>query len=133
MEWRQTVTKFLLIGLGGFVGAVSRYAVGGVVQNVSKSIAFPYGTIAVNVIGCFLIGSLAYLAETRSLFSANTRMFLFIGVLGAFTTFSTFANETLELLRGNNQGLALLNIAAHFLLCISAVVAGRYASLLIWR
>jgi CrcB protein len=127
------LTKFLLIGLGGFVGAVSRYAVGGVVQTVSKSIAFPYGTIAVNVIGCFLLGGLAYLTETRSLFSANTRMFLFIGVLGAFTTFSTFANETVELIRDNNQGLALLNITAHFLVCIGAVVAGRYASILIWR
>jgi CrcB protein len=127
------VTKLLLIGLGGFVGAVSRYAVGGVVQNISSSIAFPYGTIVVNVIGCFLIGSLAYLADTRSLFSAGTRMFLFIGVLGAFTTFSTFANETLELLRDDKQGLALLNIVLHFMLCIGAVVVGRYASWLIWR
>ncbi len=127
------MTKLLLIGLGGFVGAVLRYAVGGGVQNLSKSIAFPYGTIAVNVIGCFLIGGLAYLADTRSLFSANTRMFLFIGVLGAFTTFSTFANETLELIRGSNQGLAVLNIVLHFLLCISAVVVGRYATSLIWR
>ena len=127
------MTKLLLIGLGGFVGAVSRYAVGGVVQNISKSIAFPYGTIAVNVVGCFLIGGLAYLAEFRSLFSANTRLFLFIGVLGAFTTFSTFANETLELMRGNYRGMALVNIAAHFLLCIGAVIVGRYASSLIWR
>lgn len=127
------MTKLLLIGMGGFVGAVSRYVVGGVVQNISRSIAFPYGTIAVNVVGCFLLGSLAYLAETRSLFSANTRLFLFIGVLGAFTTFSTFANETLELIRDNNRGLALLNIVFHFLLCIGAVVVGRYTSSLIWR
>ena len=127
------MTKLLLIGLGGFLGAVSRYAVGGVVQNISKSIAFPYGTIAVNVVGCFLIGSLAYLAEVRSLFSANTRLFLFIGVLGAFTTFSTFANETLELMRDNNRGMALMNIVLHFLLCIAAVIVGRYASSLMWR
>ena len=127
------MTKLFLIGLGGFVGAVSRYAVGGVVQNLTKSIAFPYGTIAVNVIGCFLIGSLAYMAEVRSLFSANTRMFLFIGLLGAFTTFSTFANETLELISDNKQGFALLNIVLHFLFCMAAVVVGRYASSLIWR
>ena len=127
------MTKLMLIGLGGFVGAISRYAVGGVVQNLTRSIAFPYGTIAVNVIGCFLIGGLAYMAEVRSLFTANTRLFLFIGVLGAFTTFSTFANETLELLRVNKQGLALLNVVLHFLLCIFAVIAGRYASALIWR
>ena len=127
------MTKLLLIGLGGFVGAVSRYVVGGMVQNLTRSIAFPHGTLAVNVIGCFLIGSLAYLAETRSLFSANTRMFLFIGILGAFTTFSTFANETLELIRGNNHGFAMVNIAAHFLLCIGAVVAGRFAVSLVWR
>jgi CrcB protein len=119
--------------MGGFVGAVLRYAVGGGVQSLTRSISFPHGTIAVNVIGCFLIGGLAYLADTRSLFSANTRIFLFIGVLGAFTTFSTFANETLELIRGNNHGFALLNIAMHFLLCISAVVVGRYATSLVWR
>ena len=90
------MTKILLIGMGGFVGAVLRYAVGGGVQTLTRSISFPHGTMAVNVIGCFLIGGLTYLAETRSLFSANTRMFLFIGVLGAFTTFSTFAISYLQ-------------------------------------
>ena len=127
------MTKYLLIGMGGFIGAVSRYALGGLVHQLSRGIAFPHGTIAVNVLGCFLIGGLAYLADTRSLFSAHTRMFLFIGVLGAFTTFSTFANETLELMRDNNQGLALLNIVLHFMLCLSAVIVGRYAVSLIWR
>ncbi len=127
------MTKFLLIGLGGFVGAILRYAVGGGVQNLTRSISFPHGTMAVNIIGCFLIGALAYLAETRSLFSANTRMFLFIGVLGAFTTFSTFAYETLELIRDNNHGYAMLNVVLHFLLCIGAVIVGRYAVSLIWR
>ena len=127
------MTKLLLIGLGGFIGAVSRYAVGGAVQNLTRSISFPHGTLAVNVIGCLLIGALAHMAEARSLFSANTRMFLFIGVLGAFTTFSTFANETLELMRADKQGLALLNVVLHFLLCIAAVLVGRFASALMWR
>ena len=91
--------KLLLIGTGGFIGSILRYLVSGSVQAASQSIAFPYGTLAVNVIGCFLIGFLSELAETRSLFSPDTRAFLIVGILGGFTTFSAFGNETMNLIR----------------------------------
>ncbi len=82
--------KLLLAGIGGFIGSSLRYAVSGHIQLWSKSIAFPYGTLAVNLIGCFAIGFLSQLAESRGMFTAETRTLIFIGVLGGFTTFSAF-------------------------------------------
>jgi len=125
--------KLLAIGAGGFVGAILRYLVSGLVQNLSGSIRFPFGTLAVNVIGCLLIGLLVYLVETRSMFGAAARMFVFIGLLGSFTTFSTFGNETLELLRDSKTTLALLNAASQLLLGLAAVWLGRLIAYGIWR
>ena len=81
--------KILWIGAGGAIGAVLRYVVSGVVQGMARDNVFPYGTLAVNLAGCFLIGLLSILAETRGVFSSEASAFLFIGVLGALTTFST--------------------------------------------
>ena len=92
------MSKILLVGFGGFVGAVLRYGISGWVQRWTGSVNFPYGTLAVNLLGCLVIGLLAGLAEDRGLFTPEARLFLFIGVLGAFTTFSTFGIETLNLL-----------------------------------
>ena len=96
------MVKLLIIGLGGFVGAICRYGLGGWVQRLTGG-TFPYGTLVVNVTGCFLIGFLLMLFEQRQLFSPTTRLFLTVGILGAFTTFSTFGYETLELLRSSSR------------------------------
>ncbi|HHP7236638.1 MAG TPA: fluoride efflux transporter CrcB [Desulfobacterales bacterium] len=125
--------KLLVIGCGGFIGAVLRYLVSGLVQNLSGSIRFPFGTLAVNVIGCLFIGLLVYLVETRSMLSVTVRMFVFIGLLGSFTTFSTFGNETLELLRDSKTTLALLNAGAQLFLGLAAVWLGRMIAYGIWR
>jgi len=125
--------KLLLIGSGGFIGSVLRYLVSGSAQTASQSIAFPYGTLAVNVIGCFLIGFLSELAENRSLFSPDTRAFLIVGILGGFTTFSAFGNETMNLLRDGGQALALLNVSAQVLLGLGAVWLGYTLAYQIWR
>lgn len=127
------MSKLLVIGLGGFIGSVLRYLVSGYVQQISKSIEFPYGTLAVNVSGCFIIGLLSYLADTHGVFSAEARAFVFIGILGGFTTFSTFGNETLNLLREGESFPALVNVGAHILLGLGAVWLGRNAAYLIWR
>jgi CrcB protein len=127
------VLKLLAIGCGGFIGAVLRYLVSGLVQNLSGSIRFPFGTLAVNVIGCLFIGLLVYLVETRSMLSVTVRMFVFIGLLGSFTTFSTFGNETLELLRDSKTTLALLNAGAQLILGLAAVWLGRTIAYGIWR
>ncbi len=125
--------RILIIGIGGFIGAIMRYAVSGWVQSWSGSVQFPYGTLAVNGIGCLLIGFLSYLAETRGFITPELRSFLVVGILGAFTTFSTFSNETVNLLRDSENLLSLMNVAAHLLIGLSAVWIGRQVAFLIWR
>ena len=125
--------KLFLAGIGGVIGSTFRYAVTGFAQNWSRSIDFPYGTLAVNLIGCFAIGFLSQLAETRGVFNAETRTLIFIGVLGGFTTFSAFGNETMNLWRDGENFLAGANIAAHLVLCLGAVWLSRALAYQIWR
>lgn len=124
--------KLLLAGIGGFIGSSLRYAVTGYVQTWSRSIDFPYGTLAVNLIGCFLIGFVSQLAESRGVFTAESRTFVFIGILGGFTTFSAFGNETMNLWRDGENLLAMANVAAHLLLGLGAVWVSRVLAYQIW-
>ncbi|HEY8204004.1 MAG TPA: fluoride efflux transporter CrcB [Pyrinomonadaceae bacterium] len=125
--------KLFLAGIGGFIGSALRYAVSGFVQNWSGSIRFPFGTLAVNLAGCVLIGFLSQLAETRGIFSADARTLIFIGVLGGFTTFSAFGNETINLWRDGENALTVANIAAHVIICLGAVWLSRAVAFQIWR
>jgi CrcB protein len=127
------LTNILLVGLGGFAGSVLRYLVSGYIQQSAKSIDFPYGTLVVNVIGCFVIGFLAQLAEEHGVFTSQSRSFVFVGILGGFTTFSSFGNETLNLARDSQIMGALANIGANVVLGLFAVWLGRTVSYLIWR
>jgi CrcB protein len=127
------MTNILLIGIGGFIGSIVRYLASGYVQQASKSIDFPYGTLVVNVLGCFIIGFLAQLAENRGVFTTQSRLFVFVGFLGGFTTFSTFGNETLNLMREGQSMNALANIGTNVVLGLFAVWLGRTVSYLIWR
>lgn len=102
-------------------------------QQLTGSAAFPFGTLAVNTLGCLVIGFLSQLAETRGVFTPETRALVFVGVLGGFTTFSTFSNETWNLLRGNQIFPALTNIGAHLLLGLGAVWLGRTLAFWIWK
>ena len=97
----------LIVGLGGFIGSIGRYKLGGVILHHSTGWRFPLSTFAVNVIGCFVIGALAALVEHRDLFSPETRLFLFTGVLGGFTTFSAFGYEGIFLLRRGEIAVAI--------------------------
>ena len=114
----------LLAGLGGFIGSAGRYLVGGWVHRAWPLSSFPLGTLVVNVSGCFLIGLLAALVEVRQLFGPDLRVFLLIGLLGGFTTFSSFAYETLALLRDAELGRALANVAAQVVLGLGAAWVG---------
>ncbi len=128
-SFRETdLLRFALVGLGGGVGAVLRYLVSGYVQQLSPGAAFPMGTVAVNVIGCFVIGALSQLADARGVFTTESRVFVFTGILGGYTTFSTFANETINLLREGQAGGALLNVTLQVLLGLVAVTLGRMAA-----
>ncbi|NIP84180.1 MAG: fluoride efflux transporter CrcB, partial [Planctomycetales bacterium] len=104
-------------------GAVGRYVLGGWTYRWLGE-AFPYGTLAVNLLGCFLLGTVQQLGEQTHLFTPETRIVLAIGFLGAFTTYSAFGWETFRLLADNRWGPALANVAAHLLLGLVAVWAG---------
>ena len=88
-----------MVGVGGFLGAVLRYWISGYVQNLTQSVAFPYGTLAVNISGCFLIGIFAHLVESQAGMTAEMRLLLMVGLLGSFSTYSTFSSETMNLLQ----------------------------------
>lgn len=115
--------RLLAVGAGGFLGACLRYGLGRVVERTWGA-AFPYGTLAINVLGCLAIGIVMGASEARGALTETTRLFLVIGVLGAFTTFSTFGYETLRLMRDGEHGLALANAAANLLLGVGAVWLG---------
>ena len=121
----ESLLKLSLIGAGGCTGAVLRFWVSSWVQGWSGSIVFPFGTLTVNMLGCLLIGFLSTLVEIKSMFSPETRSFLLIGFLGAFTTFSTFGNETLNLIRESRIESALLNAGGQVFLGVFLVWAGR--------
>lgn len=127
------MSKLFLVGTGGFVGSILRYLVSGYIQQIAKSVEFPYGTLAVNLAGCFIIGLLSQLADSRGAFTAESRALIFIGFLGGFTTFSTFGNETMNFLREGENFLALINVGAHIALGLGAVWLGRTVAYLIWR
>ena len=122
------MTPLFFVGLGGFVGAIARYLFSGLL----KTDAFPFGTLLVNVLGCFAIGALMTLVVEREMFSAHLRLLLVTGFLGSLTTFSTFGFETVELLRRDEVPLALENVLANAFLGLAAVWLGRLAVRLLW-
>jgi CrcB protein len=116
--------QLLLVGAGGFVGSALRYVTSGLAQRILPAAMFPVGTLVVNVLGCFLIGYGNGLASVRQMFSPNARVFLFIGLLGGFTTFSTFGYETLTLARDSQEMRALVNVGLSVVLGLAAVWFG---------
>lgn len=118
--------RYLLIGLGGAVGSMLRYAV--TVSLQGGGARFPAGTLAVNLIGCFAIGALAELSDTRGLLSPDMRGLLMVGLLGGFTTFSAFAHETLNAARADDYLTVAGNVLLSVGLGLAAVWLGRGAA-----
>ena len=117
------IKTILLIGAGGFIGSISRFLASRFIQNNFPS-AFPFGTFLVNITGCFLIGLLYGISERSSLFSSGWKMFLTVGFCGGFTTFSTFANENLLLLRDGDFLHVLLYTGLSVFIGIAATFIG---------
>jgi len=119
---------YLWVAIGGALGSVARYGCSGLALRW-LGVAFPYGTLFLNVTGSFVIGVLGTLAldAERSLSTTDARAFLIVGILGGFTTFSSFSFETLSLARGGNLSGAAMNIVLSLVLCLGAVWLG-YAS-----
>ncbi len=125
--------NILLVGIGGAFGSISRYLLGTWIQTLSESLDFPFGTLTVNLIGCFVIGFLAQLADARGVFTPESRAFVFIGILGGFTTFSSFGNDTINLFRDGETFNALVNVGANVLLGLALVWLGRTVAYWIWK
>ena len=125
---RMFFGQMILVGLGGFFGSGLRFALGGWVQRLFPYSQMPVGTMTVNVVGCLLIGFLGGLAEQRQLMDTGLRLFLLVGVLGGFTTFSTFAYESLALAQDSLYLKMLVNIIGQVTLGFSAAWLGLIAA-----
>ncbi|MDD7183468.1 fluoride efflux transporter CrcB [Peptostreptococcus porci] len=112
----------LLVGLGGFLGSVLRYLIG--LMYVNTDSGFPLKTFIINILGAFVIGALSSIAMK---YNVNSKVILFlkIGLCGGFTTFSTFALETQELLKNDRVGVAIIYVALSVVIGVTAVVLGE--------
>jgi CrcB protein len=120
----EGMKEFAVVFLGGGVGSALRYWLAGSVYRFVKP-DFPYGTLVVNLGGCFAIGLLMALFEERFVVQPLLRLFVTIGILGGFTTFSTFSFETVELLRQGSTLSALINISVSLVGCLMAAFLGN--------
>lgn len=124
----QLLTQYLVIGLGGALGSMLRFGLGGWIDSgAQKSGAiFPWGTIIVNITGCFIIGFIAAISagEGRLMLSSLTRQFILIGILGGYTTFSSFSLQTLLLAQDGQWGSAAANVVLSVVLCLVGVWLG---------
>jgi CrcB protein len=120
----QALLQAAAVGAGGFLGALLRYAVSVGVNRAAQAHWLPWGTLVVNLLGCLLIGVVAALADARGGLGAPARLFLVVGLLGGFTTYSAFAYETLWLLRERSTPEALVYVGLHLLLGLLLVWAG---------
>ena len=119
----EAMHRFLLICLGGAIGTGARYVVAISAPRLLGT-SFPYATLTVNVVGSFLVGAIMHVGLTTNLMTPGLRLVLTTGVLGGFTTYSTFNYETMEYLREGAFWLAGLNVAATLLVCLLAGVLG---------
>jgi CrcB protein len=116
--------SYLLVFVGAGIGGVLRYMMSPAVQRLCNDWAFPIGTFSVNMLGCFVIGFLGQLSESRGLFQSDARLFLFVGVLGGFTTFSSFGFETFQLMRDGEFLYAGMNAVLQVVLGLLLVWLG---------
>ena len=121
---KATLINAAMVGSGGFIGALARYGLSGLVHRQVPFATFPYGTMAVNLIGCCAIGVIAGLAESRQLFGPEFRTFALIGILGGFTTFSTFGYETFAMIRDAEYVQGAANVGVHVALGLILVWLG---------
>ena len=123
--------QYLFVFIGAGIGGCCRFAMSPFVQRLSNGGNFPIGTFSVNMLGCLVIGLLAQLSESRSMFQGDTRLFLFVGILGGFTTFSSYGLETFQLIRDGQIGLAIANAVGQVVLGLLFVWFGWLAGRLV--
>lgn len=113
----------LVVGIGGFIGAVCRYLIG--LIPLKEGTIFPIKTLIVNILGCFIIGIIAALAAKNNSLNPKIILFLKVGICGGFTTFSSFALETSDLMKSGNIDISLFYIILSIVLGLLAVFAGQ--------
>ena len=121
---KLSLINILAVGTGGFIGAAGRYVLNYFAVQQFPDSKFPYGTFIVNILGSFVIGLLLSVFESKNWMDVQIRLFVFTGILGGFTTFSTFANDTFLLFKSEQIALGLLNIGAQVLLGVLFVWIG---------
>ena len=114
---------WLIVGIGSFIGGILRFWISGWVQ--SGVLTFPLGTLSVNFIGSLILSLIMYISEHLGLFSEEVRIFWTIGLLGSFTTMSTFSYESFQLLEQNEHILFGLNIVTTLILTLAAIYIGK--------
>lgn len=122
--------NIIMIGIGGFIGAILRFLVAGGIQKLAAGWDFPLGTIIVNITGCFIMGVLAGLADNFGVLSPPLRSFLLVGMLGAFTTLSSFSYETLNLMHDREFIIAGVYVILTFAVSLFSTWIGYSISLL---
>lgn len=121
--------RLVWLSLAGALGTLTRYGLGGFVQRLHET-SFPWGTLFVNLLGCFLFGFFWSLAEERFLISSETRLIVLVGFMGAFTTFSSYIFEASQMLRGSEWLLAAINFTTqNFLGFLSLFIGQAFARL----
>lgn len=116
--------NILSVGLGGFIGAVCRYLIG--LIPINETTSFPIKTFVINVIGCIMIGAIAVIAAKNSSLNSHILLFIKVGLCGGFTTFSTFALETADLMKNGNFMLAFTYVLGSVLVGIGVIFAVEY-------
>ena len=116
--------SYLMVFIGAGIGGVLRYLASTWVQKLSGAVTLPLGTAFVNILGCLLIGILAQMAETKALFTPEVRLLVMVGILGGFTTFSTFGYETFQLLGGGQYLEAILTVVTQVVVGVVCVALG---------
>ena len=118
------MTHYLLIAFGGALGATLRFAIGQFVQSALDRPWFPFATLFINIAGCFIFGVVIGLSEAGRNITAEQRSFILVGILGGFTTFSSFGYETFNLMRTDHLNAAVVNISVQVVLGIVGVWLG---------
>lgn len=124
----KNMLALLYVGIGGFIGAVFRFLLSSSLQGSAK---FPLGTLGVNILGAFILSFVTYAGEKSLALSNTSRLFLAVGVLGAFTTMSTFSLESFKLLEERQNLLFITNLALNNVLCLIGIYLGKMVSALI--
>lgn len=123
--------ELFLVGVGGVFGAIARYLVGGWIQHFFPT--FPMGTMLVNFVGSFFLSFIMYLSEYGGIISRDVRLFLTVGLLGAFTTMSTFEYESFRMLEGHDYIHLTINVLGNVIGTIFAVFLGKEMAILLRR